>query len=383
MSLRSTVLYALQIGSRRWLSALLAGTVTSFVLMPTASHADPVPVSETPLNGWDVNGTVYAVEILGDTVYVGGQFTTALPTSGTSQPRANLAAFSLSTGALLSFRADTNQVVRAIEATGTTVYVGGQFTTIAGTARNRLAAVNATSGAIVTTFNPNASGLVYALDSSAGVVYAGGAFTSMGGNSSVPRLAAVNGTTGAVIPAFDPNPDNTVRSVVVAGTRVYAGGQFTGIAGTSRRNVAGVSTVDGSVSGGDFSSTATGRGLALDVSPDGASLYGALGDGGNRVVAWNTTSGSQRWRQKAMGDVQAVSYESGNVYWGFHEGFEDDLTLRLLASDADTGALENFSPTINTFYGVWAIDSSATAVVAGGTFTTVQGIATRGLAIFR
>ena len=89
---------------------------------------------------------------------------------------------------------------------GDTVYVGGTFTS--GTHRN-LAAFDATTGAIRDDFAPNPDGEVKALTLHDGRLYAGGAFTSVGGT---PRrnLAALDPTTGATAP-WDPSP--TARSV--------------------------------------------------------------------------------------------------------------------------------------------------------------------------
>ncbi|MDH5627890.1 MAG: hypothetical protein OEY69_06310, partial [Candidatus Krumholzibacteria bacterium] len=53
----------------------------------------------------------------------------------------------------------TNQTVRAIVVIGSTVYVAGEFTQVNSTGRNRLAALDATTGAL-TGWNPNANGLV-------------------------------------------------------------------------------------------------------------------------------------------------------------------------------------------------------------------------------
>ena len=69
---------------------------------------------------------------------------------------------------------------------GSTVYAGGEFTSIGGQTRNYIAALDAGTGA-ATDWNPNASGgifqpLVLALAVSGSTVYAGGSFTSIGGD---------------------------------------------------------------------------------------------------------------------------------------------------------------------------------------------------------
>ena len=54
---------------------------------------------------------------------------------------------------------------------------------------------------------------------------------------------------------------------------------------------------------------------------------------------------STLWRwQQANGDVQAVRFAANNVYFGFHDGFGGNTTLRLLAADAVSGARSRLRP---------------------------------------
>ncbi len=367
--------------TRRGLLGMVLAAALVLVSSPAFAAAVPYPVK--PLNVWDTNGIVYATKIVGNTVYIGGSFSRVKSPSGSTLVRANLAALNLTTGAVLPFRADTNGAVRALEADSATVWVGGSFTTVAGTARSRLAAVSATSGAVRTTFSANTTSTVYAVRRGGANLYVGGAFGTIRGVAQ-PRLAAVDPATGAVRTAFRPAPNNTVQALVMApaGNRLYAGGTFTAIGGVTRSFISAVNPSTGAATGPTLAAL-EGRAISLDVSPDGASLFAGLGDAANRVIAWNTSTGARRWRQVTDGDVQAVRYQGGNVYFGFHEGFGADRSVRLMAVDAGTGALEAFRPTVNSFYGVWAIDASATALVAGGEFTTVTGVPTQGVAVFR
>ncbi len=78
-----------------------------------------------------------------------------------------------------------------------------------------------------------------------------------------------------------------------------------------------------------------------------------------------------------------MAYHAGNVFFGFHEGFAGDTSVRLLAADASTGRLEpDFRPTVNSFWGVWALAATARGVVAGGEFTAVSGTRAGRLAFF-
>lgn len=90
--------------------------------------------------------------------------------------RGNLAAVSVSTGALTSWNPNANQQVNAIAAVGSNVYIGGNFTLVNGsTSRFFLAAVDASTGTL-TAWNPSSGSSVFSLAARGNVVYAGGGF---------------------------------------------------------------------------------------------------------------------------------------------------------------------------------------------------------------
>jgi hypothetical protein len=91
----------------------------------------------------------------------------------------------------------------ALAVSGGTVYAGGQFTSIGGQPRSRIAALDAASGSAIG-WNPNADGAVRALAVTGGVVYAGGEFTTIGGNSQA-YIAAIHSDvpTATVLAQFD------------------------------------------------------------------------------------------------------------------------------------------------------------------------------------
>ena len=84
----------------------------------------------------------------------------------------------------------------SLAVSGSTVYVGGEFSQIGGAARENLAALNPDSGA-AKAWNPGADGSVYALAARGKTVYIGGYFSKVGGK---PRndLASVDAQSGAV-----------------------------------------------------------------------------------------------------------------------------------------------------------------------------------------
>ena len=354
--------------------ALVGTAAVAVVAAPLAAQAAFVPVPETPTHRIAVDNVVRAVVVGDGVAYVGGDFTSATGSNGTFS-RSRVAAFDLNTGAVLPFRADTNGVVRALALSGSALYLGGDFTTIGGQSRSRLAEVSADTGAVATAFRVNANGAVRALASAGGRLYVGGNFGTLAGVSR-PRLAAVDLANRTLDPAFDPVVDATVLALATNpdGSRVYAGGSFLTVDGQPRNYLAGLSPA-GDLVGPAFANSSGYPVLALDSDDTGSRVFAAIGGSGNQAAGFSTGTGARLWRQRADGDVQAVTYQAGNVYFGFHEGFGGDTTLRLLAADATTGQLENsFRPPINSYWGIRALDATERGVLAGGEFTNVKGV---------
>jgi hypothetical protein len=100
--------------------------------------------------------------------------------------RNHIAALSAATGAATAWNPDAGGAsftgVFALAVSGSTVYVGGDFTSIGGQTRNCIAALDAATG-VATAWNPNAAGRVLALAVSGSTVYAGGGFAHVGGET--------------------------------------------------------------------------------------------------------------------------------------------------------------------------------------------------------
>src|SRR6478752_4696960 len=225
-------------------------TVGLVAVSGTPAMADTAPPAGTPatvsadaMPTWQINGVVWSQVVVGNTVYVTGSFTRArppgVPAGGAGEVDANnIFAYDIRTGnrvASFSHNLNGQGLVIAASPDGSRVYVGGDFTTVDGAARNHVAAFATATGALDANFAPNVSNQVKALTASGSTLYIGGGYGSVNGSTRT-NLAAVNSTTGALSSTWRPTADGgTVWSMVLApdGSRVIAGGSFTGLSGTS------------------------------------------------------------------------------------------------------------------------------------------------------
>ena len=160
----------------------------------------------------------------GSTVYIGGQFSGANSINGNTT-RNRAAAVDTTNGTATSWDPNLNNTVNALAVSGSTVYLGGQFSGAnsisSSTTRNRAAAVDTTNGT-ATSWDPNLNNTVNALAVSGSTVYLGGQFSganSINGNTTRNRAAAVDTTNGTAT-SWDPNLNNTVNALAVSGSTV-------------------------------------------------------------------------------------------------------------------------------------------------------------------
>jgi outer membrane protein assembly factor BamB len=349
-------------------------TTTTTTIVPGPPHL----YSENPHNGWSHNGTVYAVDIAGQNVYAGGDFTMARK-NNQSQARANMMAVDRSTGELLpGFVANTNGTVYAVISDGSSVWIGGDFTTVNGVAKSRLAKVDALTGAVDQAFTATTPNTVKDLLLAGNQLYVVGEFGQINGVQR-DRAALLDKVTGAVDPTFDPNVPGLVNTVALNpnGNRLYLGLQAPK---DSPPYLVEVNAVTGGSQGPNFSVLGA-YVRDVTVGPDGM-IYVAVGGGMNSAFALDPSNGRQRWRQRADGDVQAVKFSNGFVFFGFHDGFGGDNSLRILAANPATGALvPSFMPVSGSHPGVLTIDADGDYLAVGGLFGRMGGRSVTGLSI--
>lgn len=187
-----------------------------------------------------LDGTVWDLKVVDNKLIVAGQFTNVNGTPLT----AGLAAVDLITGttisgwtASLSLSGSTARpYVRAMDVVGDTIYIGGNFTSVSASpaesrSRGRVAAVAVSNGNSNNSFLPDLNnGTVYDIETTNGRVYIVGDFEGINGDPS-RGVAIVDETTGATVPGLAApvwTPSNIARryqqAIAAVGDELWQGG---------------------------------------------------------------------------------------------------------------------------------------------------------------
>lgn len=364
------------------LLALLLTVATALALTVALPGPAGAVVSTTPDWGGSsqcqTNGRVNAVAYLGGTIYLGGSFTQVNNTT-----RNRLAACNATTGALLPWNPNANNVVRALKVSpaGTRVYVGGDFSAVGGAARSRVAALSPSSGAAFG-WNPYVNDQVKSIttSNSGSTVYAGGDFDSAEG-AGRHHLAAFNATSGnltSLKPTISNGTGNfaTVLSMDVSadGNTLYFSGDFALVNGSSRRNAAAVSSGIGTLRAWSPASTA-GIAAELTVSASGNTVFvGGRATGGYVQAYGPNAGGTPVWNVGTDGDVEALAVSSSILYVGGHfTSVGGGARGHLAALRTSGGSVHPWNPGANGVFGAFGAAITSSRVAFGGEFTTVNG----------
>jgi hypothetical protein len=354
---------------------------------------------------WQTNGTVYALAVANGVLYAGGDFTSVRPPgspAGTDeQPRNHLAAFSVATGGLLPFNPSPDGRVSslAVGLAGATLFAGGQFTHVGPTFRNHLAAFDTKTGAMMSGWDPRPNRPVTTMATDSSTLYIGGGFTTVAGQART-RLAAVSGA-GALLP-WTPTVDGTVRALAVAhtsvGTRILIGGSFDHVDGQSQHKIGSVDATLGTYQRWDFQPVPSTGWVKTIVIDDAGNAYagvestgGGLFEGTFSAVA---ATGVKRWLDNCQGATQSIVLIGGYLYVGSHVhgctgvvGGPPETNPRtwhhLVAETPATGAFQHFFPNTNgNPLGPRALTTDGTYLLVGGDFGRINNRPQQGLARF-
>lgn len=383
--------------------------------------AEPPPEAQVPstsaIAGWGTSKAsgkaraqrVNAVAAVGNTAYLGGEFTKMVAPGGkSSTSRGYLAAIDGTTGKLTSWNPKANGKVWALELSGDqqSLYVGGDFSSIGGKSVSKLARIDLASGKVDTTFRPRSvKGRVRALALEGDRLYVGGEFLTIAGEAR-PKLAALDAGTGALLawtpPPLGPGrylghtgiptPDydaGHVFAVDVIGGTVFAGGTFLDL-GCQPALVA----LD-AVTGGLTELQYQPERPIFDLAAAGDTLFAVGGGPGGRLYAYGLDSKYPRWRTKFDGDAVGVAVSAGTVYVAGHYDFivsEDSSCYQfcpggpgrhhLSAFAISDGSLQAWNPDADTSTGPYAAAAGDGALFVGGEFLNINGKAQPGFAVF-
>lgn len=220
----------------------ISNIMLSFLFVASIQAQTPIN-----LNGWQPNGTVKSIAQDDDYVYLGGDFTRMIkPTvNGVISHGVGI---DVNTGELLKEMPNINGVVTAIVADGVGGwYVGGDFTKVGNVVRNNLAHIKA-DRTLDMLWNPNPTYvLVRTLYLSGTDLYVGGQFWTIAGHNAKHLAKFSTIGAGAIDVTWKTNIEGyLVSNIVFSNTAIYISGQFSKVDEKDRKNIAKLS-FDGSV----------------------------------------------------------------------------------------------------------------------------------------
>jgi trimeric autotransporter adhesin len=270
---------------------------------------------------------------------------------------------------------------------GDRLFLIGVFTSVNGIARNGLAVVSLSTGAL-DAWDPNMGSSAFSVFNDAtrlgDYLYVAGDFTQLGSVSRT-HLAKIHAVTGAVDATWNPVLNASVRAIANDGSSLYVGGSFMQINGLARRFAAKLDNVTGAPAAWAPSF----GGSVIDVAVD-AGFYYAVGcftsvDGvpRNYLARVNASSGvlDASWNPTPGGGcTTAVAVTASQVYVGGAFPSIGGQPIAILARVAKTtGAVDtsfNPQPSRGPGFGLFVFDIaeiSASEVLIAGNFLTLGG----------
>jgi hypothetical protein len=368
-------------------------------------------VSAIKQTSWQTNNSVNAIAIAGNTVFAGGLFTRIRQpgqAAGHGEAvRTYIAAFNRTTGAPTTFAPTLNGPVYAVATSpdGKWVVIGGDFTTVNGLKRSKIAMFSVSTGKLVQAWDPVVTARVKTIAIAADTVFFGGAF-GLVDKQVRNRVAAVRLIQGDVL-RWNPNADDDVYAIDVSddSTRVFIGGPFTQINGKDHYSLAMTNTSTGAAFSFPAAAAIPRPSPACvtrvkDIDTLGDKVFVSNGGDGrgcyDGVLAASVSTGKLLWQNKCLGATEAIKAIGQWVYKGSHAhdcsssgAFPDGTgTHFLLVESGINGDIgpwfpnTDANPDSTTQVGPLAMAGTATDLWVGGDFLHVNGKIQQGLTRF-
>lgn len=347
--------------------------------------------SPTPLTNFpQADYPVYAMALSSDgtTLYLGGAYTYITGTNGTYQ-RNGLASVELATGNITNWNPNpaSTSIIYAMKLSsdGSTLYVGGNFTNINGSTRNRLASFNTSTGTL-TAWAPTISDnevQCIVLSSDGLTAYVGGNFTLSGENTR--NCLASFLTSNGNLTAWDPDANGIVRSISITSNSIFVGGDFTAISTIAK---SGLARFDASTEVLDQTWTADafnsyGANIILNITQAGSYLYVnglytmIAGVPRNYCARLNLNGTIDSWNPATGGNAFGYSYVTGNdVYLGGSD---------LRRTDVDGNVYPwgvSFTDSLLGLAIISSIITTPTKIIVIGMFESAGGVSVNHIAAF-
>ncbi len=397
-------------------ASVVGGTPAQAVNYPQTTVVSAQPAAKTP---YVLDGSVLSIAPVGQKVFVAGSFTTVKNFGNAPrQTINNLFAYDKTTGLIdTSWQPQVDGQVNAIAPTadGSAIFLAGRFKTVNGVASANLAKVDASTGALITTFVPAVNGWVEDMKVSGNSVFIGGYFTKIR-NIVATSLGKLDGTTGKADTTFNLPVTMPIKAsarvnamdISADGSRLVITGNFQQVAGQTRTQVA---VIDLTTSPASLSSWRTDRFGAtdcsssfdtytrdVDISPDG-SYFVVVATG-----AWKGTNTlcdtASRWDLRASGPglqptwvdftggdtLSAVAVTDATVYVGGHQRWLNNANIPkeskgpdgvdrpgLGALDPQNGVPLTWNPGRDRGVGVFTMVATADGLYIGHDTNVVAG----------
>jgi len=350
-------------------AAASVATVVGFAAPANAAYAPQALTLP-----WHPAGVVHSSLASNGVLYLGGKL------DGTG----GIAAVNATTGALL-WQVPANNDVHALALSpdGSTLYAGGKFSAVAGVTHRHLVAINVADHTVLAKWKAGAAGevrdlLVYGND-----LYVAGAITSIAGVAH-RGIGAVNAATGKLDASFTFTANNDVFGLTMAGTRLLLSGSFTQVNTSPRNELASIDLATNTLTSWAPAKLCRDCDQYWDVVTDGTNAYVGTSGLQGFLGAFNLTTGQQPWQiVSADGDVQALALgNDGRLYYGGHfahwtqSGYaifspqHPVSVTNVAALFTANGQIDTaFTPRIYKPYpGVWALTATAGRLWVGGDF---------------
>ena len=305
---------------------------------PTGQSSKEPPYSASPLPTPQIDGVAWGQLVVGDVVYVVGDFKTARPAGAPKGqqevPRSNILAYDINTGQLIEDFAPTlNGAGRslALSEDGKTLYVAGEFDKVNDEWHSRLAAFDISQGhgTLISSFRPVFSTTVKDIAVAGDTLYAGGYFTKVNGRPRV-RLAALKASTGELLnwTASAEGPNAQVYAIEVSPdhSKVVIGGSFSSVNGSSQPGY-GMALLSASTGEmlpmpvNDTVRTAGEKAAIFDIAVDDAGFYATAYSAVGRLDEANLEGsfkadwdGNLIWLEPCHGDTYGIAPTKEMVY---------------------------------------------------------------------